>query len=471
MWYEFGGSVYIEGDTILLSVPHRHSWGVNLVISCADMALLNPAERLHLMNGLIVAQQLQAVNIQAVALLLHGRPRARQQRRIRHWIRQWLIRRPLYGMYEKLMDELEREDVAGFRNFIRMDPAHFYELLQRLGDRITKQNTWYRQALEPGLKLSIALRYYATGNSYQSLMYSFRVAHNTISKIVLEVSNAIVAEFAMEVISCPTTPQEWRAIADVFAAKWQFFHVLGALDGKHVQIRCPPNGGSLYYNYKGFHSIILMALVDAEYKFIWIDVGTAGSHSDAQVFNHSELKNAIDAGIIGHPHAAPLPGDDRDVPFFLIGDDAFALRTWMMKPYSSRNLDHDERIFNYRLSRARRVVENGFGILANRFRCLLTTMHQMPETVAKIVEACICLHNLMRVWGAAAPADADHEDEDHHLVPGAWRNGRQMEDVNNPVGGNRSSKVAKAQRAYLKHYYNSAAGSVEWQERMIAWMM
>ena len=72
-------------------------------------------------------------------------------------------------------------------------------------------------------------------------------------------------------------------------------------------------------------------------------------------------------------------------------------------------------------------------------------MHQMPETVAKIVEARICLHNLMRVWAAgAAPADADHEDEDHHLVPGAWRNCRQMEDVNNLVGGNRSSKaVAK----------------------------
>ena len=99
-------------------------------------------------------------------------------------------------------------------------------------------------------------------------------------------------------------------------------------------------------------------------------------------------------------------------------------------------------------------------------------MHQMPETVAKIVEACICLHNLMRVWAAgAAPTDADHEDEDHHLLPGAWRNGRQMKDVNNPVGGNWPSKAAKAQQAYLKHYYNSAADCVEWQERMTAWTM
>ena len=114
----------------------------------------------------------------------------------------------------------------------------------------------------PGLKLSIALSYYAAGDSYHSLVYSFRVAHNTISKIVLEVSSAIVADLAVVVISCPLTPQEWQAIADVFAAKWQFFHALGALGGKHVHIRRPAKGESLYYNYKGFHSIIiLMALL------------------------------------------------------------------------------------------------------------------------------------------------------------------------------------------------------------------
>ena len=89
-----------------------------------------------------------------------------------------------------------------------MDQVHFYELLQRIGDRITKQNTWYRQALELGLKVAIAFHYYAAGDSYQSLMDSFIGTHNMISKIMLGVSNAIVAEVAMDVISCSTTPQE-----------------------------------------------------------------------------------------------------------------------------------------------------------------------------------------------------------------------------------------------------------------------
>ena len=187
---------------------------------------------------------------------------------------------------------------------------------------------------------------------------------------------AILAELADEVIDCPTTPQEWRAKADVFSIKWQLQHCLGALGGKHIAIKCPPDGGSEYFNYKKFHSIILMALVDGDYKFIWLDVGQPGSAGDAQVFNRSELKECIEDGSAGFPEPDPLPGDDTDVAYFIAADDAFALKTWLMKPYSKRLLTITERVFNYRLSRARRIVENAFGILASRFQVLLTTMRQ-----------------------------------------------------------------------------------------------
>ena len=113
------------------------------------MALLTLAQRLQLMNGFLMVQQQHAADNQAVAQLLDGRRQVRQQQRRRHWVRQWLIRRPMYGMYEKLMGELEREDVLGFRNFIRIEPDRFYELLQRIGDRITKQNTFYRKPDDP----------------------------------------------------------------------------------------------------------------------------------------------------------------------------------------------------------------------------------------------------------------------------------------------------------------------------------
>ena len=195
--------------------------------------------------------------------------RKKCQRRIRRfWQRNWLERRPLHGQYERLMAELRMEDIASFRSFVRMDPQMFQELCARLGPRIEGTDTWMRKALSPELKLAITLRHLATGDSYRSLMHGFRVAHNTISLVVRQVCRAITDEYAQEVISTPTTPEEWLQIADQFGARWQFHHTLGALDGKHVAIKRPRNGGSKYFNYKGYHSIVLMALVDAEYKFI-----------------------------------------------------------------------------------------------------------------------------------------------------------------------------------------------------------
>ena len=115
----------------------------------------------------------------------------------------------------------------------------------------------------------------------------------------------------------------------------------------NIRIKKPADSGSLFYNYKKFFSMVTMAIVDADYKFIWVIVGSYGSSSDGQIFNNSVLRPMLEEGTLGLPPPSPLPHDDRDTPYFLIGDDAFPLKPWMMKPYSRRHLDHDERIFNY----------------------------------------------------------------------------------------------------------------------------
>ena len=95
-------------------------------------------------------------------------------------------------------------------------------------------------------------------------------------------------------------------------------------------------------------------------------------------------------------------------------------------------------------------------------------MKQAPETVTKIVTACCCLHNLMRIrYPAAQNAVADVEDRNHDMVPGEWRNNFNLADLQRAAGGNHMTKQAKAQRDHLMAYYNSPAGAVPWQENMI----
>ena len=81
-----------------------------------------------------------------------------------------------------------------------------------------------------------------------------------------------------------------------------------------------------------------MALVDADYKFIWADIGGMGSASDAQIYNASELKECVEDGSLGFPDPEPLPNDNLDVPYFFVGDDAFALRPDMIEPFSLRGM-------------------------------------------------------------------------------------------------------------------------------------
>ena len=114
----------------------------------------------------------------------------------------------------------------------------------------------------------------------------------------------------------------------------------------------------------------------------------------------------------------------------------------MKKSFSARGLSVEERIFNYRLSCARRVVENAFGIMANRFGSLLTTMSQNPETVTFIVLACCTLHNSMRLgYPGIHQGIPDEEDENHRVIPGQWSQGVCLQDIDDVASGNRDTQI------------------------------
>jgi len=402
------------------------------------------------------------------ALLVQEHERTQAERRRRSmWVRPWLQRRPLLGQYETLMSELMREAHGDFKSFLRMEPDMFRQLLVRVEPRITKSSD-ARPPLLPGLKLAITLRFLATGNSYHSLSFDFRVAHNTISLFVPQVCDALIEEYRDEQFQTPTTEAAWLQVANKFSSRWNFHHCCGALDGKHIRIRKPQKSGSVYYNYKGFFSVVLLALVDADYKFLWVNVGAGGSESDCGIFNRSALEPALRENTLGLPPPSPLPHDDRDTPFFIVGDDAFPLRTYLVKPYPHRHLTHDERIFNYRSSRARRVSENAFGILCSRFRCLLTCLQTTPQVAATITKACLVLHNVMRdLHPQLQNVELDVERPDGQIIPGAWRDAGVLEEMEVAGRGPRQTRAGRELRVYLKNYYNSPVGSVPWQEAAI----
>ncbi|KAJ8034252.1 Protein ALP1-like [Holothuria leucospilota] len=226
---------------------------------------------------------------------------------------------------------------------------------------------------------------------------------------------AIIAVYKDEVLRCPKTEEEWKEVAARFSSRWNYHNCLGAVDGKHIAMKKPPNAGSYYYNYKGFHSTVLMAVADATYKFLYVDVGAEGGASDGGTWSNCSLHDVVEENRAGVPQPEPLP-NDQPVPYHFVGDDAFALRTWMMKPFSHRSQVLRERIYSYRLSRARRVVENAFGILCHRFRCFLTTMHQHPGTI-NLITTCACvLHNLILIRYPHAISEVDGEDLDTHMI-------------------------------------------------------
>jgi|TergutMp193P3_1026864.scaffolds.fasta_scaffold26680_3 hypothetical protein len=202
-----------------------------------------------------------------------------------------------------------------------------------------------------------------------------------------------------------------------FYTLWNFPNCCGAIDGKHIVIRCPSKSGSEFYNYKKVYSVILLAIVDANYKFIYIDVGTNGRVNDALVFSKSTFNEVLQTNTLNLPTEGVF-----------VGDDAFPLRKNIMKPYSmKRPLTVKERIFNYRLSRARRVSENAFGIMVSRFRVYEKPIPLQLHKVDQLIKATCVLHNWLRQSTASTfPGVTDgmldvENWEEGRIIPGCWR--------------------------------------------------
>ena len=161
----------------------------------------------------------------------------------------------------------------------------------------------------------------------------------------------------------PRNAVDWLNISEEFHKVWNMPHVIGCIDGNHVRVECPKRSGSIYHNCKGFFSIVLMAICDANYCFTLFDLGQYGSNNDSGILANSKTGDLIETNSLNVPGDSNLDDSSIKLPYFLLSDEIFPLKKWLMRPYPGKNASEQEKIYNYRHSRARKCIKNAFGIM------------------------------------------------------------------------------------------------------------
>lgn len=217
--------------------------------------------------------------------------------------------------------------------------------------------------------------------------------------------------------------------------------------------------------------MVLLAVCDYRYRFVLVDIGAQGRQSDGGIFRNSVM-GQFESNDMDLPDPLEIYPGGPVLPYFLVGDEAFGLKNYIQKPYHGRstgNLPVAKRIFNYRLSRARRVVENSFGIFANKWRIFRKPLEASLAKVDLIVTAATFLHNYVlmeeesvKPWQKTyvTPTSVDRE-VDGVIIPGDWRGGTELRQISKQGSNNETGSQATI-RDELKEYFMNE-GSVSWQ--------
>lgn len=273
------------------------------------------------------------------------------------------------------------------------------------------------------------------------------MGRSTVANIIKDVCKYIWE--ILQPIYMPTPTEEvWNLVEIGYRQQWHFPNCLGSIDGKHVTVKCPSKSGSLYYCYKQKFSIVLLAIVDPYYKFIAIDVGSYGKDSDSRIFENSTFYQRLVNNQLNLPQPKPFPGCTNPMPHVFIGDEGFALKPYLMRPFPREQAERDREkaVFNKRLSTARRVVENAFGILAHKWRVFFRPFEIDINSTVTVVKAACCLHNYLRIKNQILATESEEAQRQLPLIA-AFQPSR--------IDNRRSNTVAFDIRNNFMAYFNN----------------
>ena len=286
---------------------------------------------------------------------------------------------------------------AQYRQHLRMTKVAFWKLHRKVGNHLEKQITKYRLPVSSAKRLAIIVHYLAHALSYATLSLLYGIGTSTTANIIQEGVAVIKHILLPTVIKFPTGQKLRRTMRD-FKALCGLPRCAGAIDGTFMRIRKPVLHGDAYWCYKHYTTILVLAVVDGDGKFTYVDAGRAGSLGDAATFHASRLeRNILDNTWLTIPERAQNANHilGTYIRPYLVGDAAFPLSPTLMKCFDDRHgpLQPHERTFNFRLIRTRRVVEQAFGRLKARFRILEHSNINRPRFAADVALVCCGLHN------------------------------------------------------------------------------
>ena len=296
-----------------------------------------------------------------------------------------------------------------FKRTFRVSKETFNYILSKIRPRLERE-TMTEEPISPECRLGICLYRLGRGDYLYTIAEMAGIGVSTTSMIVSEVCQAIVECMWDANVNklLPKTDNDFKEKILDTEELWQFPCSWAAVDGCHIPIKCPPGGQESckeYHNFKNFYSVVLMAMVDAKYRFVWGSCGFPGNSHDSVILQSTSLGEKIKEGLF-------LPNFTHEVnsaciPPLVIGDSAFPFENWLMKPYTNAVLTPPQRYLNYRLSRARMVVEGAYGQLKGRWRILMRKSESHHEEVKFYTLACMVVHNICLEFGDTIPSKLD----------------------------------------------------------------
>ncbi|XP_027011351.2 protein ANTAGONIST OF LIKE HETEROCHROMATIN PROTEIN 1 [Tachysurus fulvidraco] len=279
----------------------------------------------------------------------------------------------------------------------RMAPETFEYICSRVKHVMERRNTNFRLCVSSRKRVAIAIWKLATGSEYRTISHLFGVGLSTVFNCVQEFCNAVITMLLPYHIRFPDA-DKLLEMSTFFNNRWRVPQCVGAIDGTHIPIIAPEDRPQDYYNRKGWHSVVLQAVVDGK-GLLWdVCVGYPGSVHDARVLRQSHLWEVLSDGELLGQTKVTISG--YDLGYYLIGDPAIPMQKWLMKPFSDTGrLTPEQHTYNYRLSSAWSVVEMSFGRLKGRWRCLLKRNDCKVELCKTMAVTCCVLHNICEEHG------------------------------------------------------------------------